>query len=371
MSGTKLRVAVIGGGRVGLGFCQAMDKDKTVELTGVVTRSQARQAELAERFGIRAYDTTEALLASPDRPDVAAVVNANDAHKEATIACLEAGCHVYCEKPMAPTIGECEEMVAAEARSGKVLQVGFEYMHGTMTRRIKHLVDEGFFGTPTWISCLDSRGHWWSIDPDADIEELWKLDRKRGGGIIFHCGIHQLDMIRTLLGPIAEVTAYRPPVNALSFYPADVPDNVTLMLKAEGGAVANFQVFHNRAPAFYRQPNFHPDWRTVPGHEFGLSLIGTKGSCKMDIYAETLSLFRFDLEAKETVYERTEVFSPNHPDQSHHDMKGFLKEFLVRMARGEGPVVPAKDHLESMRLAAAAEDAIAKGTTVRVADYHG
>ncbi len=369
MATEPVPVGIVGGGRVGEGFIRKLGAEEEVRLTGVVTRTEARRRELAETYGIAAYGTVDSLTASQDRPLVVCVVNANADHAPATIAALEAGAHVYCEKPMAPTLAECERMVEAERRSGRHLQIGFEYMHGTMTSRLKALVDEGYFGELTWASVLDSRGHWWSISPGADVSEIWKLDRSRGGGILFHCGIHQLDMVRSYLGPIDEVTAYRPPRNALSFYPPDVPDNVTLMLRARTGAVANFQVFHNRAPCYYRVRGFQPDWREVPGHEFTVSLVGTAGSCYMQIYREKLHLFRFDLERRDTVFDRTESFSPNPPDLSHHDMHGLLMRFIRSVAAGGGPVDPAADALETMRLAFAAEDAVAKGGTVSVDDY--
>jgi predicted dehydrogenase len=202
------------------------------------------------------------------------------------------------------------------------------------------------------------------------LESHWKLDRQRGGGIVFHCGIHQLDMIRNYLGPIDEVTAYLPPVNALPYYPADVPDNVTLMLRAKSGAVCNFQIFHNRAPCYYRETNpWSPDWRTIPGHEFDLSLIGTAGSCQMQIYKEKLSLFRFDHAYKDTVLERVEDFGHRPANASHHDMNGMLLAYLRNVAQGRGAIDPASGALETMRLAFAAEAAIARRGAVQVREF--
>jgi predicted dehydrogenase len=367
---SPIPVGIVGGGRVGEHFIRDLHREPDVVVTGVVTGTEARRQELASRYGIHAHPNLAAMMAAAQPPLVVCVVNANDAHCAATIAALEAGAHVYCEKPMAPTLEQCRRMIAAEQRSGRHLQIGFEYMHGTMTARLKQLVDDGYFGELLWASLLDSRGHWWSEPPDTPRENLWKLDRKRGGGIIFHCGIHQLDMIRCYLGPIEEITAWRPPKNALAFYPPDVPDNVTLMLRARSGAVCNFQVFHNRAPTYYRErPAFHPDWRQVPGHEFSVALVGTRASCQMQIYQELLHLFRFDLDRRDTVLERTEMFGPNPPSKSHHDMHGLLMRFIRSVAAGGGAIDPATDALETMRLAFAAEDAIARAGTVRLADY--
>ncbi len=366
---SALSVGLVGGGRVGVHFAKFLKSIPEVRLAGFVTSTPARQQELSQQFGVPAYGSVEQMMDAKDRPAMVAVVNANDDHAKATIAALNAGAHVFCEKPMAPTMAECKAMVDAERKSGKVLQIGFEYMHGTMTSRLRQLVRDGFFGDLTWASVLDSRGHWWSDDPSVDRSTIWKLDRARGGGICFHCGIHQLDMIRTYLGPIDEITAFRPSKNALHFYPADVPDNVTLMLRAHGGAVCNFQIFHNRAPTFYREGGFHPDWRQVPGHDFDISLVGTKGSCEMKIYKEKLYLFKFDHDRRDTTLERIEDFAFHPADKSHHDMNGLLRQFVHNLLNGKGAVDPSSEALETMELAFAAEDAIARGGTVKLADY--
>lgn len=370
MARYPVKVALIGGGRVGEAFLREFASENAVQVTAMVTSTKARRDELKAKYGVNCYANVAGLLDSHDKPDIAFVVNANEDHARATIEALRGGCHVYCEKPMAPTLKECKAMVAAEAKSGRHLQIGFEYMHGTMTSRLRELVEDGYFGDLLWTSVLDSRGHWWSNEPDAPKKDVWKLDRKRGGGIIFHCGIHQLDMIRCYLGPIREITAYKPPRNAFPFYPKDVPSNVTLMIKAASGAMCNFQVFHDRAPCYYRsQPRFNPDWRTVPGHEFDVSLVGTKASCYMKIYAEELHLFRFDHKKKDTMFDRTEKFGPQHPSLSHHDMHGLMMRFVHNIAKGKGAVDPSTEALDTMRLAFAAEDAIVKGGTVKVSDY--
>jgi len=371
MANGIVSVGIVGGGRVGLGFAKFIQSLKDeARLTGVVTSTPARQKELSTLLKVPCFGTTEELMNSGDKPDVVAVVNANEDHYEATLAALQLGAHVFCEKPMAPTLEECRKMVAAEKASGKTLQIGFEYMHGTMTSRLRQLINEDYFGELLSGSVLDSRGHWASDAPSKPISENWKLDRQRGGGIVFHCGIHQLDMIRCYFGKIESVTAFRAPKNALSFYPYEIPDNVTLMIKAASGAVINFQIFHNRAPCYYRETNpWQPDWRTIPGHEFDFSIVGTKASCHMQIYKEKLSLFKYNIPQRDTTLDRVEDFGFHPANASHHDMSGFLLQYLRSVAAGTGAIDAAADALETMKIAFAAEDSIATGRTHMVREY--
>jgi hypothetical protein len=90
----------------------------------------------------------------------------------------------------------------------------------------------------------------------------------------------------------------------------------------------------------------------------------------MQIYQEKLHLFRFEHDNRDTVFDRTESFSPNNPNRSHHDMIGLLVRFIRSVASGGGAIDPAEGALETMRLAFAGEDAITRpGETIRVADY--
>ncbi len=364
----KAGICIVGGGKVGVSWIKRLSKEPDLRVASVVTKSEPRRQELSSTYDILAFSTLREALNSA-KPDVVCVVNANEDHAPAAVEALEANCHVYLEKPMAPTLEECVRIIEAEKKSSGRLQVGFEYIHGTMTGRIRELLREGYFGEPLWASVLDSRGHWWADSPHAPSESIWKLDRKRGGGIIFHCGIHQLDIIRNYLGSIEEITAFRPPQNPLSFYPEDVPANVTLMLKATSGAVCNFQIFHDRAVTYYREEGYSPNYWSSPGHEFNISLVGTEASCYMRIYDEVLHLFKLDSETKENKLDRSELFGPNPPDKTHHDMIGLVLRF-IRSATAGGPAIDSADSaLETMRMAFAAEDAIALGSTVYLSDY--
>jgi len=360
----KITAAVVGTGSVGLGFSRLLRK-RGVEVAGFVTSSRERIAQFSDQAGLPGYTSLTELVAAHPVVNLAVIGNANHQHAASTLEALGLDLHVYCEKPMAPTFAECEAMVAAERASKGSLQVGFEYIHSTMPRRLRALQEQGFFGELLSASCTDSRGHWWSGDPEAPFEKQVKLRRELGGGIIFHCGIHQLDMLRAYFGDFSEVTAFRSGRNALPYYPQDVPDHVLLAMKTADGRTASLEVFHSRAATYYRrEPAYHPHWPSVPGHEFRLSLVGTEGSCLADFYGEKIHLFQFDHERKETELVRTEDFAHHPGNELHHDMSGFLERYIEGVAAGRGPLVPSEDALRTMRLAFAAEESIATGRPV-------
>jgi len=360
----NLPVALLGTGRVARGFLRDL-KAFGVPVTGFVSSSPARVAEFSQETGTAGYTSLAELLAAHPETSAALVVNANHQHFSSTIEALQRGLHVLCEKPMAVTLPECEEMVRVAETSRGSLQINFEYIHSKMPSRLRELQREGYFGKLFSASCVDSRGHWWTDVPDADPAAQTRLRRDMGGGIIFHCGIHQLDMLRAFFGEFAKVRAFRSQQNSLPFYPPDVPDHVLLALETADRRFACLEIFHNRAPCWYRRyPQVPVDWATTPGHEFRLSLMGERASCLADFYGAKLHLFRYDHSRKDTVLDRTEDYSADPGNELHHDMTGFLKRWLESIASGRGPLVPPRDALKTMRLAFAAEESIVSGKEV-------
>jgi predicted dehydrogenase len=359
-----LNVSIIGTGRVARGFIRDL-KAWAVPLSGFVSASSGRLAAFSRETGLPGYTSLNDLLSAHPETNVALVVNANHQHYASTMEALAKGLHVLCEKPMAVTMQECEEMARASEVSTGSLQINFEYIQSKMPLRLLQLVAEGFFGEILSASCTDSRGHWWSDAPNSDPASQTRLRRELGGGIVFHCGVHQLDLLRTFFGGFSRVQAYRSKRNSLPFYPADVPDHVFIALETPDGRTASLEILHNRAPCWYRRyPAIPVDWAAIPGHEFRLSLMGTRASCLADFYGAKLHLFRFDHLNKDTVLERTEDFSADPQNELHHDMTGFLKRYLEDIAAGRGPLVPISSALETMRLAFAVERSIAQGGAI-------
>ena len=357
-------IALIGTGRVARGFLRDL-KAFCRPVSGFVTGSAARVADFSRESGLPGYTSLAELLAAHPGTNTALVINANHQHHAATLEALGHGLHVLCEKPRAATYAECEEMVRAAAASRGSLQINFEYIHSKMPRRLRELQREGVFGELVSASCVDSRGHWWSDAPDADPASQTRLRRELGGGIVFHCGIHQVDMLRAFFGDFARVQAFRSRRTSLPFYPADVPDHVNVQLETADGRHASLEIFHSRAPCWYRRhPQLPVNWAATPGHEFRLSLMGTEAACLADFYGAKLHLFRYDHAIKDTVLERTEDFSADGQNELHHDMTGFLKRYLDHLAAGRGALVPPEDALATMRHAFAIEQSIAQGGPV-------
>ena len=175
-----------------------------VRLVGVCATSEASRSLAMERAGYEfaTADYRELL----DRPDIRIinVCTPNYLHKDQAIAAIRAGKHVYCDKPLALTAGEAEQMAALARESGLTCQVTFQNRFCPAILRARQLVEEGFLGDV--ISFRAVYLHSGYTDPKRPIS--WRMQReKSGSGALGDLGSHAIDLIRYLTGDFVSVRA--------------------------------------------------------------------------------------------------------------------------------------------------------------------
>ncbi|WP_042777094.1 Gfo/Idh/MocA family protein, partial [Sinorhizobium fredii] len=184
MSGKRrLGVGLIGTGFMGkahaLGFtiaARVFDLPFELDLVTVADVT-AESAETARaRLGFRkATADWRDLLTDPDI-DIIDITTPNLLHKEMALAAIAHGKHVYCEKPLAPTVADCAEMVAAAEKAGLITQVGFNYLKNPLIFLAKDIIDSGEIG-----EIRSFRGvHAEDFMADATIPWAWRLDPRSG-----------------------------------------------------------------------------------------------------------------------------------------------------------------------------------------------
>jgi phthalate 4,5-cis-dihydrodiol dehydrogenase len=185
-------------GVAGLGYAATLLIPSILEHPGAEVVALAEPNELpreafCEDFAIRATPSFEELLALDDL-DAIYVATPHQFHAEHVVAALRSGRHVLVEKPMALTLADCDEMIAAQRESNKVLQVGHTHAYDPPVLALRALVEEGRFGRLGMITALNYTGYLYL--PRRPEE----LDTSRGGGIVFNQLPHQIDTVRTISG---------------------------------------------------------------------------------------------------------------------------------------------------------------------------
>ena len=214
-----------------------------VKHTSVCTPVPAeREAASGMGYYRKVVDDYRKLIDDPEI-DVITVSSPNRFHKEQLIAAIEAGKHIYCDKPVAASLEDAEEVLEAMRRTkyqGKS-QVVLQYRYFPATLRAKQLIDEGFLGR-----VFHYRGgyiHSSNINPNKPLN--WKSDKSQGGGgSLFDMGAHTLDMMTHLLGEIVGINALcetlikeRPLKDTGKIVTVDTDDVALMMLRHANGAV--------------------------------------------------------------------------------------------------------------------------------------
>lgn len=218
-----VRVAVLGGGRMGRMHVAALARARGAGLAGVVEPVEAVRAPFAAE-GVTAWESVDALLDARSSVDAAIVAAPTDLHLELVTRLTGAGLAVLCEKPCGLRADETVRAVRAAADAGVVFQVGYWRRFVPALRDLRARLASGALGEPLFVSC-------WQWDAAPPPQSF----RVRSGGILLDMGVHEFDQLRWLTGrELEHVVAY---AGATEGDAAD-PDSVTALAQLGDGAVA-------------------------------------------------------------------------------------------------------------------------------------
>jgi predicted dehydrogenase len=236
--GKKVGWALVGLGNLAINqVMPAFARSQKSQLVGLVSGRPEKARHLAQVYGvdpknIYSYDNYDSLANNP-AIDVIYVILPNNMHPEYTIRALKAGKHVLCEKPMANTPQECEQMIAAAKAANRKLMIGYrvryEPYNQTMIRMAQDTAEMG----PTRVILADSG---FNIgDPTQ-----WRLRKAMaGGGSLMDIGIYSLNAARYLSGeePVAVNALMHTTPNDPRF--TEVEENINFQLQFPSGVLAN------------------------------------------------------------------------------------------------------------------------------------
>lgn len=220
----------------------AIKRSNTIEIVACFTRSEDKRRAFAEKYGCRAAASYEEIL--NDR-SIAAIVNTtpNNVHLETTRQAAEAGKHVFLDKPIANTVREGLEIAEVCRKAGVVLALGYQRRRETHFRWIKSEIDAERFGKLVQAECNISRDRLGQFDLSS-----WRYTAAgMPGGVMLQIGIHYVDVLEFLMGPIKSVSARL----AQLVLPGDNPDVANLILQHENNALSNLTASYASASEFY------------------------------------------------------------------------------------------------------------------------
>lgn len=329
----SLKVLIVGLGSIGRRHARNLRRLGAVQLSAYRTRLGAlREDDLP---GIRVFDSLQAALRSG--PDAVFVTNPTSLHLAVAREAVEAGCHLFVEKPIAANLDGVEQLLAQAAARQVHVAVGYDMRFNRALRALKRRLTEGGLGRvmsahfevgsylPAWHKWEDYRV---SYAARADL----------GGGVLRTLS-HEVDLARWLLGEVESVSAETAHLSALQI---DVEDVAGLLLRFAGGHIATVHLDYVQYPPRRR-----------------LRIVGDEAVVEWD--EKTGLALSVGRDGTEDILDRDDAS----PEQPFVDEVGaFLR--IITGGDADGYLADGRDGERALGVIAAAEEAARSGRRARV-----
>ncbi|MDR1370893.1 MAG: Gfo/Idh/MocA family oxidoreductase [Dysgonamonadaceae bacterium] len=241
----KFKMGIIGCGNRSKQLIGALNSVQEIEITALcdIVPHKMEQRSLLIKGGPKPkfVNSLDELL-KMNELDCICVVTPNDTHKSIVIQALEAGKHVFCEKPMALTVADCNEMIGAVERTRKALQIGHQRRHSEEWKLLADTIHSKPLGKILQSSLYDFRGDW--RVPEADEYpagvEYWRLNQKRSGGVVYEMGAHIIDVNNWIFDSDPVSICSLQGVNNFSLRKRDSSDHAGVLAEYANGALMNY-----------------------------------------------------------------------------------------------------------------------------------
>lgn len=244
--GAAYRIGILGCGNRSKAHIAALNDVPGIEvaaLCDMLPHKMDQRAELIRKKQAkpRQYTDMEAMFAQEDL-DAVAIVLPNHLHKVAAIGALQAGKHVYCEKPMALTVADCNEMIAAAERARKAIQIGTQRRHGPGYKRAVEEIRKAPVGKILSSAVNSYRGDWRvpAADEYPPGVPYWRLIQEQCGGVVYEMGAHIIDLNNWIFDSEPETVVSLQGVNNPALRKRDSYDHGGVLVRYASGAMMNY-----------------------------------------------------------------------------------------------------------------------------------
>lgn len=198
-----MKIAIIGASFARSAYLPALRHVPGARVVALASGRIASARAAAEAFAIPAAYDDWALMLAEHRPDLVLIATPTDTHAAMTLAALDHGAHVVCEKPTAMNAQEAEAMLTRARSLGRLHMIDHELRFNPNRQRIKALIAEGTLGQIRHVQIANVTSGW--NDPASrPLGDWWSL-AEQGGGRLGANGSHQVDLLRWWLGPVQAV----------------------------------------------------------------------------------------------------------------------------------------------------------------------
>ncbi|SHE46423.1 Predicted dehydrogenase [Caldanaerobius fijiensis DSM 17918] len=333
----KAKIAIIGNGSISHVHMAAYKKLENVEIVANCDINEKRAKEYAERYGIPHTYTDYNEMLKREELDGVSVCTWNNVHAPASIAALNAGVNVLCEKPLAMNAEQAQEMVDTAKKNKKLLMVGFVRRFGMNTKVLKDRIEQGELGQIYYAKtgCIRRVGN-----PGG-----WFSDKKRsGGGPLIDLGVHMIDLVRYLMGKPKAVS-----VMGSTYSLVGPRSNIKGIYQYKSADYSDYNDVEDFAVGFVKFDNgatlvVENSWtQHIKKDYLYLEIYGSKAGATMEPELEIFS------EKNDFLTDEKPVLEPAFVDFQHNFDKE-IAHFVDCILNGTPCISPGEDGVELMKI---------------------
>jgi predicted dehydrogenase len=344
----KLRIGFIGVGVMGLSHANSIQKlcGAKAEVAAVCDLSEAnlkRALEVAP--GVKAFTNPSELINSA--VDAIFVSTPNFTHTPLALEILQAGRHLFLEKPCAVTKQECQQILQASEKSDRVLMIGHELRYSPYFQKVKGLLDAGEIGAPRMVWTREFRG------PFQPKVGNWIQDDCRSGGCLVDKNCHHFDLMNWWTGARPKrVAAFGGcAVNRVIEGEHQVHDHATVSFEYENGVRGTLHLCM-----------FALDF---PNEDLEMGIIGDKGMLRTRIARIEILQWKRGAHQKDPIVHKVQAkFGEGWG--SHLGFDEIHEAFVDAVLANRRPLTTVRDCVDGTLLAIAAEESIKRGSVVEI-----
>jgi len=324
-----MKVLVVGSGSIGRRHMRNL-RALGIQHLAACDPDPDRLAPMVTELGIQPFaDFDKAMTAT--KPDFVFVCTPPVFHVPQALRAVQAGAHVFVEKPLSHTLDGVDELIAEAETRQRVVQVGYNLRFHPGLQKVKQLVEDGIIGQILWTR-VEVGQYLPDWRPWQDYRQSYTARRELGGGIILDAS-HELDYIMWLLGQPSEVMCMAGKVSALE---VDVEDCATVLLRFASGAHADV----------------HMDF-VQRGYARSCKLAGERGTIIWDSPAHQVRIYQAETDSWETI---------PYISDSNEMYVAEVQHFLGCVDQAMTPLVDLKQAKTVLKVALAAKSAAAQGS---------
>ena len=316
-----------------------------VEIVAVSSRSAESREAASSLVGseLQTFSDWRDVVAM-DEIDAVVVALTNDQHFEATRACLEAGKHVLCVKPLGLTVEECVSLTDQAEAANRVLQIGHEMRYQRLYQEMKQRIDRGDLGALQLLWCREFRG---------PMRPGWRSSLARTGGTILEKNVHHIDLFNWMMNAAPLRVSAHGGTNVLT--DREVLDNAQVLIEYENQQRASLEVCL-----------FAPF-----GGECEIGACGDLGRIDTRNQALELVHHRFDIPDRTVMRIGDAGDDANFVDGSGRVDRGIgpeLRAFVDSMNTGTRPLNDGASATQAVAVCLAAQESIRRKESVEIAE---